>query len=298
VSTRRWARGCNVLRLKPPPFAYHRPEHPDAVDDLLAEHGDEAKILAGGQSLLPILNMRLSSPARLIDINGLADQPTEPVLDDGVLRFAPLVRQGAVERWSRLADTAPLLRQALAFTAHPAIRNRGTLAGSVAHADPSAELPAALLALDGEVRCRSAEGTRTIPAREFFVGALETARRPTEWVDEVSVPVADEGSGYAVEEFARRHGDYAICGVMAVGRRLADGVAVALVHFGIADVPVRTDLGLLDSDVREEALTGVVGELLCDVEWAGDLHASARYRRRLAEVLGARAAVRAVGDAA
>jgi carbon-monoxide dehydrogenase medium subunit len=284
--------------LKPPPFAYHRPESADEIDRLLAEHGDEAKILAGGQSLLPILNMRLSAPAHLIDINRLAGQPGEPVLDDGVLRFAPLVRQGAVERWPRLGETAPLIGQALSFTAHPAIRNRGTLVGSVAHADPSAELPAAVLALDGEVRCRSAEGTRTVPAREFFVGALETARRPEEWVDEVSVPVAAQSTGYAVEEFARRHGDYAICGVMAVGRRLADGVAVALVHFGIADVPVKTDLGLLDSDVQEEALTGVVGELLGDVEWAGDLHASARYRRRLAEVLGARAAVRAVGESA
>jgi aerobic carbon-monoxide dehydrogenase medium subunit len=284
--------------LKPPPFAYHRPETPEEVDRLLAEHGDEAKILAGGQSLLPILNMRLSAPAHLIDINRLAGQPGEPVLDEGVLRFAPLVRQGDVERWPQLGETAPLIGQALSFTAHPAIRNRGTLVGSVAHADPSAELPAALLALDGEVRCRSADGTRTVPAREFFVGALETARRPHEWLDEVSAPVAGEGTGYAVEEFARRHGDYAICGVMAVARRLADGVTVQLVHFGIADVPVRTDLGLLDSDVEEEALTGVVGDLLGEVEWAGDLHASARYRRRLAEVLGARAAVRAVAEAA
>jgi CO/xanthine dehydrogenase FAD-binding subunit len=282
--------------VKPPPFAYHRPETPEEVDRLLAEHGDEAKILAGGQSLLPILNMRLSAPAHLIDINRLADQPTEPALDDGVLRFAPLVRQSAVERWPELAATSPLIAQALAFTAHPAIRNRGTLVGSVAHADPSAELPAAVLALDGEVRCRSADGTRTLPAREFLLGALETARRPEEWVDEVSVPVAEAGAGYAVEEFARRRGDYAICGVMAVARRLADGVTVQLVHFGIADTPVRTDLGLLDTDVTEDALTGVVGEVLAGVDWAGDLHASARYRRRLAEVLGARAAVRAVEE--
>src|SRR4051812_11847627 len=172
--------------------------------------------------------MRLSAPAHLIDITRLAGQPGEPVLDDGVLRFAALVRQGDVERWPQLGSTAPLIGQALSFTAHPAIRNRGTLVGSVAHADPSAELPAALLALDGEVRCRSAGGTRTVPAREFFVGALETARRPQEWLDEVSMPVAGEGTGYAVEEFARRHGDYAICGVMAVARRLADGVTVRL----------------------------------------------------------------------
>jgi carbon-monoxide dehydrogenase medium subunit len=263
--------------LKPPPFAYHRPETPEEVDRLLAEHGDEAKILAGGQSLLPILNMRLSSPAHLIDINRLADQPGEPALDDGVLRFAPLVRQGAVERWPQLAERAPLIGQALAFTAHPAIRNRGTLVGSVAHADPSAELPAAVLALDGEVRCRSAEGARTVPAREFFVGPLETTLRATEWVDEVSVPA--HARRCVVEEFARRHGDYAICGVMAVAR---DG-GIRLVHFGIADTPVITELDE-PGDVRAR-----VRDALADVEVGEDLHATERYRRHLAEELAARA---------
>jgi carbon-monoxide dehydrogenase medium subunit len=266
--------------LKPPPFAYHRPETPEEVDRLLAEHGDEAKILAGGQSLLPILNMRLSAPAHLIDINRLADQPGEPALEDGVVRFAPLVRQGAVERWPELAQTAPLIGGALAFTAHPAIRNRGTLVGSVAHADPSAELPAAVLALDGEVRCRSAAGARTVPAREFFIGALETARRPEEWVDEVCVPA--QARPCAVEEFARRHGDYAICGVMAVAR---DGGGIRLVHFGIADTPVVTDLDE-PGDVPAR-----VHDALADVEVAEDLHATEPYRRHLAEVL----AVRAVG---
>src|SRR3954471_12604049 len=121
--------------MKPPPFAYHRPETREAVDRLLAEHGDEAKILAGGQSLIPILNMRLSAPAHLIDINGLADEPAEPVLDGDVVRFSPLVRQGAVERWAQLAAHAPLVAEALSYTAHAAIRNRGTVVGSVAHAD-------------------------------------------------------------------------------------------------------------------------------------------------------------------
>jgi carbon-monoxide dehydrogenase medium subunit len=269
--------------LKPPPFAYHRPETPEEVDRLLAEHGDEAKILAGGQSLLPILNMRLSAPAHLIDINRLAGQPGEPALEAGVLRFAPLVRQGAVERWAGLAEHAPLIGRALAFTAHPAIRNRGTLVGSVAHADPSAELPAAVLALDGEVRCRSADGTRTVPAREFFVGALETARRPEEWVDEVSVPAGPRPC--AVEEFARRHGDYAICGVMAVAR--PDG-GIRLVHFGIADTPVITELDD-PADVRERVRDALMG-----VEVAEDLHATERYRRHLAEVLAARAVARVV----
>jgi CO/xanthine dehydrogenase FAD-binding subunit len=265
--------------LKPPPFAYHRPESREEVDRLLAEHGDEAKILAGGQSLIPILNMRLSAPARLIDINGLRDEPSEPVVENGAVHFGPLVRQAAAERWPQLASHAPAIGQALAYTAHPAIRSRGTVAGSVAHADPSAELPAALLALDGEVRCRSVDGTRTIAARELFVGALETALRPTEWVDRVSVPAARAGTGYAVEEFARRHGDYAICGVVAAAR----GGAVTLVHFGIGEVPHRTEL----EDVAD------LDDALAGVEFSADLHATAEYRRHLARVLGERAAARA-----
>jgi CO/xanthine dehydrogenase FAD-binding subunit len=265
--------------MKPPPFAYHRPDSRAAVDALLADHGDEAKILAGGQSLIPILNMRLSAPARLIDINGLAGEPDAPVRDGGVLRFSPLVRHASAERgWH------PLLDQAMAYVGHPAIRSRGTVVGSIAHADPAAELPAVLLALDGAVRCRSAAGTRTIPAREFFLGALETALGPGEWVEEISVPAAADGSGYAVEEFARRHGDYAICGVMAVARP----GSVRLVHFGVASLPVVTDL----EDV--EALP----DALDDVEMTDDLHGSARYRRHLAEVLGARAAERALKEAA
>jgi CO/xanthine dehydrogenase FAD-binding subunit len=269
--------------LKPPPFAYHRPETREEVDRLLAEHGEEAKILAGGQSLIPILNMRLSAPAHLIDINGLAGEPSEPVAENGVIRFSPLVRQGAAERWPQLAAHAPLIAEALSYTAHPAIRNRGTVVGSVAHADPSAELPAAVLALDGEMKVRSAEGTRTIPAREFFVGALETALRPGEWVEEVSVPARP--AGCAVEEFARRHGDYAICGVRAVAR---DGV-LRLVHFGIADTPLVTELDETEGDVR-----GRIREALAGVELGDDLHGTERYRRHLAEELGARAAARAV----
>ncbi|HEX5618694.1 MAG TPA: FAD binding domain-containing protein [Solirubrobacteraceae bacterium] len=264
--------------MKPPPFAYHRPDSREAVDRLLADLGGEGKILAGGQSLIPILNMRLSSPAHLIDINGLADEPREPIRDDGVVRFGPLVRHADAEHGAH-----PLLDAAMEFVGHPAIRSRGTVVGSVAHADPAAEMPAALLALDGEVRCRSARGTRTVPARDFFVGALECCLLPDEWAEEVSIPAAPDGTGYAVEEFARRHGDYAICGVMAAAR--AD--SVRLVHFGIASLPIVTDVPA-DEDVRER-----VRDALTDVEIADDLHGTERYRRHLAEVLGERAAARA-----
>jgi CO/xanthine dehydrogenase FAD-binding subunit len=264
--------------MKPPPFAYHRPDSRAAVDRLLAEHGDEAKILAGGQSLIPILNMRLGAPDRLIDINGLEDEPTEPVLDDGVIRFGPLVRHATAERTPH-----PLIAEALSYVGHPAIRSRGTIAGSIAHADPAAELPAALLALDGEVRCRGADGVRTVRAREFFLGALETALGPGEWVEEVSVPAPPDGSSYAVEELARRHGDFAICGVMAAAR----GGSVRLVHFGVAALPVTTEIEA-GADVAAR-----VREALVEVDVTDDLHGTAAYRRRLAEVLGARAADRA-----
>jgi CO/xanthine dehydrogenase FAD-binding subunit len=264
--------------LKPPPFAYHRPESREAVDRLLAELGDEAKILAGGQSLIPILNMRLSSPAHLIDINGLAGEPHEPVRDDGAVRFGPLVRHADAEHGAH-----PLLDAAMEFVGHPAIRSRGTVVGSVAHADPAAEMPAALLALDGAVRLRCGRGSRTLSAQEFFVGALENACGGDEWVEEVSVPEALHGTGYAVEEFARRHGDYAICGVMAA----ASADSVRLVHFGLASLPIVTDVAA-DDDVRAR-----VREALADVDVADDLHGTARYRRHLAEVLGERAAARA-----
>jgi aerobic carbon-monoxide dehydrogenase medium subunit len=265
--------------MKPPPFAYHRPDSREAVDRLLAEHGDEAKILAGGQSLIPILNMRLAAPARLIDINGLQDEPREPVLEDGRVRFAPLVRHAEAERGCH-----PLIDEAMTYVGHPAIRSRGTVVGSIAHADPAAELPAALLALEGEVRCRKASGTRTLPARDFFLGALENALEPGEWVEEVSVPAAGEGEGFAVEEFARRHGDYAICGVMAAARP----GRVRLVHFGVGPLPITTDLQSND-DVRE-ALAGA--------EMTDDLHGSEPYRRHLAITLGERAARRALERAA
>ena len=260
--------------MKPPPFAYHRPETRAEVDRLLAELGDEAKILAGGQSLIPIMNMRLSAPAHLIDINGLGDEPAEAVEEGGVVRFGPLVRHADAERSSH-----PLIRAALAYVGHPAIRSRGTVVGSVAHADPAAELPAVLLALDGEVQARSAEGVRTIPAREFFLGALENALTPTEWAEEVRVPAAEDGDGFAVQEFARRHGDYAICGVMAARR----GETTRLVHFGIGPLPVVTDVNA-DEDVRER-----VRAAMDEVDVADDLHGSAAYRRHLADVLAVRA---------
>ena len=258
--------------MKPAPFAYHRPGTREEVDGLLAELGPEAKLLAGGQSLIPILNMRLAAPAHLVDLNFLRDEPAEPVLDGGALVFGPLVRQRAAERSPLVADHLPLLHEVLQHVAHPAIRSRGTVVGSIAHADPAAELPALFVLLEGEARVRGAGGRRTVPAGELFASHLETTLRPGEWIEEVRLPLH---AGGAFEEFARRHGDYALCGVAA----LATGGDVALSFVGMGPTPVR--------------YVGDVREAVARLEPEDDIHATAGYRRHLAEQLGERVARRA-----
>jgi carbon-monoxide dehydrogenase medium subunit len=282
--------------VKPAPFAYHRPERREEVDSLLAELGDEAKVLAGGQSLIPLLNMRLCAAGHLVDLNGLCDEPSKPEEDGGWLCFGPLVRQAAAERSPLVARRAPLVREALGHVAHPAIRTRGTVAGSVAHADPAGELPAAVVLLGGEVHLRSARGRRAVPAAEFVLGELETAAEADEWVEEVRVPAAAEGAGYAMEELSRRHGDYALCGVAAAAEP-ADGgpPRLALAYLGMGARPERLELppGTEDADLPE-----VVGALVRGrLDPGDDLHASREYRLRLGAGLGARAARRALGAA-
>jgi aerobic carbon-monoxide dehydrogenase medium subunit len=259
--------------VKPAPFAYHRPSTREEVDGLLAELGADAKVLAGGQSLIPILNMRLAAPAHIVDLNFLRDEPAEPVQDGGALVFGPLVRQRAAERSPRVAEKLPLLAEVLEHVAHPAIRSRGTVVGSIAHADPAAELPALFALLEGEARVRRAGGTRTVPAGELFVAHLETSLEPGEWIDEVRLPAHPGG---AFEEFARRHGDYALCGVAA----LATGGGLALSFVGMGPVPLR--------------LTGEVADAVARLEPEDDIHATARYRLHLARRLGERVARRAL----
>jgi aerobic carbon-monoxide dehydrogenase medium subunit len=260
--------------VKPAPFAYHRPSSRDEVDGLLAEFGGEAKLLAGGQSLVPILNMRLAAPAHVIDLNFLRDEPAEPVLDEGMLAFGPLVRQRAAERSPLVGEHLPLLAEVLQYVAHPAIRSRGTVAGSVAHADPAAELPALLVLLEGTVRVRGEDARREVGAGELFAGHLETTLRPGEWIEEVRLPAHDGG---AFDEFARRQGDYALCGVAALA---VDG-GVALSFVGMGAVP-------------ERHVVAEAREAVAALEPEDDIHATADYRRWLAERLGERAARRAL----
>jgi carbon-monoxide dehydrogenase medium subunit len=280
--------------VKPAPFTYHRPRSRPEVDRLLDELGDEAKILAGGQSLIPILNMRLAAPEHLIDINRLDGEASAPVSDGGEIVVGPLVRHEALEHSALIAERVPLLRDTMRHVAHPPIRTRGTVVGSIAHADPAAELPAALVLLEGEARVRSARGTRSIPARELFTSQLETSLAPGEWIEEVRFP-GERADGHAVEEFARRHGDYAVCGVLATARRTTNGAAVALTFISMGAVPLRIELpelapGEIEGPQMADAVAAAVGEHL---EPEADLHATVAYRIALAERLGARAARRA-----
>jgi aerobic carbon-monoxide dehydrogenase medium subunit len=278
--------------VKPAPFTYHRPDSRDEVDALLAELGDDGKILAGGQSLIPILNMRLASPAHVIDINHLDDEPSDVEIDDGALRLGPLVRQETALRSESVAELVPLMAEAMRYVAHPPIRTRGTVVGSIAHADPAAELPAVLVVLGGEVVARSRASARTIPASQFFVGPLENSLGADEWVSEVRFPARDRSAGYAFEEFARRRGDYALCGVAASVRRAGDGrIELAMSYLGVADAPVRLTSGPVEGKDLDDAIEELVSDQL---DPPGDIHASPEFRAHLARRLAKQAAQRAL----
>jgi carbon-monoxide dehydrogenase medium subunit len=280
--------------VKPARFIYHRPDSRPEVDRLLDEL-DDAKILAGGQSLIPILNMRLAAPAHLIDINRLEGEAAEPVAADGAVVVGPLVRHEALEHSSLVAERLPILRETMRFVAHPPIRTRGTVVGSIAHADPAAELPAAFSLLAGEAHARSVRGTRVIPADALFTSQLETSLEPGEWIEEVRFPTDQPVDGYAVEEFSRRHGDYAVCGVLATAGRTGDGAAVALSFISMGTVPVRIQLpDMAAGEIAGAALADAVVAAVRDrLEPDADLHATVEYRTALAERLGTRAARRA-----
>lgn len=281
--------------MRPAPFAYHRPATRTEVDDLLARHGAGAKVLAGGQSLVPILNMRLAAYERLIDINHLQDEPSAPDATRGFVSFGPLVRQQEAERSSLVAEHAPLIAEVMKHIAHPAIRSRGTVVGSVAHADPAAELPIALVLAGGEVTARRQGETRVVAARELFTGPLATSLREGEWVEEVRVPSAPAGSGWAFDEFAQRSGDYALCGAAARADSVDGSFAIAVSWLGMDDVPRSTELGVFSpDDVAGAPLEEGIAEAVANLEAGDDIHASAAYRAWLARRLGVRAVRRAV----
>jgi aerobic carbon-monoxide dehydrogenase medium subunit len=277
--------------VKPAAFAYVRAASLDQAFDLLAAHGDEARLLAGGQSLIATLNLRLSTPAMLIDINGLTELSGISI-ENGALRIGALTRQRAVEDSAAVADHAPLLKRAIPHIAHPAIRNRGTVGGSLAYADPAAELPACALALGAEIELEGSGGQRRIAATDFFLGLYETALGPAELVSALIVPKAGPEERSAFAELARRHGDYALAGLAARARVANDALSeVRLVFFGVGTKPViAPGAGAALEGRRPDpaAIEAAQAALADDLDPTGDLHASAAMKMQLARVLTGR----------
>lgn len=286
--------------MKPPPFLYACPDTLDEALALLAEHGDEAKVLAGGQSLVPLLSFRLARPTVLVDINRVAGLDRIDVTD-GEVRFGSTVRERAAERSADVGAHAPMVAAALPFIGHEAIRTRGTIGGSIAHADPAAELPAVALAMDAELVATSASGgERAIPAADFFQGFFTTALEPEEILTEVRIPRMPAATGVAVEEMARRHGDFAMVGAV-VALTVADGsiAAARVALLNVSDAPVRAreaEEALVGASPTDETFRAAADLAVRDLEPASDLHATGDYRRRVAATLIRRALTRATAE--
>jgi aerobic carbon-monoxide dehydrogenase medium subunit len=289
--------------MKPPAFEYHRPGTVAEALAVLAEVGHDGKVLAGGQSLVPLLNMRLAAPRHLVDVNWLAELD-EVGVDDQAVRVGALARHARVEHDRAAVEAVPLLGQAIGDIAHTSVRNRGTVVGSLVHADPAAELPAVLVLLGGTMELARAGdgGRRRVAAADFFLGPLTSAVQPGELATAAVFPRPPAGAGSAWVEVARRHGDYALCGVGALVR-LDQGLRIeaaraALISVGPVPVPVDlTDaLGGRPHDAADWATAGRLAAEAVDPE--DDIHASAAYRRHLAGVLTARAAREAAAHAA
>ena len=288
--------------MKPPIFDYVAAEGREQALEVLREHGDDAKVLAGGQSLVPLMSFRLAKPALLLDINRLEGLGAIEV-SDGRVRIGALTRQCELLTNPLIAEHCPLVRAATEFIGHPAIRNRGTVGGSVAHADPAAELPILLQALDAEIEVCSAGTQRTIPADDFFMGLLMTGMSPDELLTGISFPLPGKGSGWGFYEVARRHGDFALVAAAALvtldDRGAAADVAVAL--GGIGDRPLRVSAAedaLKGHPPTPEAIEAASHLVDGSVTPVGDIHASEAYRAHLGRVLTKRALRDAVERAA
>ncbi len=272
--------------MKPRPFDYARPDSIEEALALLSEHGDEARVLAGGQTLIAMLNLRVVEPAILVDITRIAELDLIREID-GRIEVGAAVTQNRLLAWSALPRTLPLLAAALPFVGHFQTRNKGTVCGSIAHADPASEIPLALALLDGEVVLRSRRGTRVLAAGDFQQGMLTTAREPDELITAVRFPIVQ--GGVAFREVARRHGDFAIVAVAA----LADGGNG--IRLGVAGMAERPAVRRVPS---EDALQDAIERLAWELEGYEDIHASARMRRDLLRRIGPVVAQEAVRCAA
>jgi len=287
--------------VKPAPFDYHAPETVDGCLDVLAEFGDEAKVLAGGQSLVPLLALRLARPAHLVDVNRVGALATVR-RDDGVLVVGATTRHVTLERDPGIGAAVPLLRRAAAHIGHVQIRNRGTVGGSLAHGDPAAELPSVARVLDAEFEVVSVRGTRRIAARDFFETVFTTALEPDELLVAIRFPMWAPGAGFAVTEVSRRNGDFALVGAM-VGVELDGGrigrVAIGLT--GMGRVPERAaavEASLVGAEVAGLALDEIGAAAVRDLDPSDDVHATARYRKQVGAALVGRALARALEEAA
>ncbi len=279
--------------MKPAPFTWHAPRSVAEAVATLAEVGHDGKVLAGGQSLVPVLAMRLAEPAHLIDINRIADLDGIEVTAEGV-RIGALVRHAQLLRHREANARQPLLGQALEYVAHATIRNRGTTVGSLAHADPSGEMTTILAITGGSVTAASVRGERTIPAADFFLGPLESSLQPDELAVSAFFPALPDGSGTAFVEMARRHGDYALAGVAAMVTPSADDATAPGVRCGllsVSETPMVLDL----TEQWAEGPDAAAAAVRDAIDPEDDIHASGEYRRRLAGVLAVRAITQAAG---
>ncbi|HVV63118.1 MAG TPA: xanthine dehydrogenase family protein subunit M [Pseudolabrys sp.] len=271
--------------MKPAPFTYRKARSLDEAIALLGEHKD-ARLLAGGQSLIATLNMRLSAPSMLVDINGL-DTLSGIARKEGAIEIGALTRHVQAERSDAIAQHAPLIARAMPQIGHPAIRNRGTIGGSIAFADPAAELPACLLALGGEVDVAGPKGKRTVKAEDFFRGLFETALGPQDVLTAIRVPAANAQTRVGFAELARRHGDYAIVGLAACARADGKGLTdVQLAYFGVGATPIRArkaEAALTGGTIDDKRLDAAIAAL--ELDPPDDVQATGATKRHLAGVL-------------
>lgn len=294
--------------MKPAPFEYRAPESLAAALELLRQHGAEAKLLAGGQSLIPVMSFRLAQPAMLVDLNRIPDLDFVRRGEGGTLRLGALTRISRLERAAEVAAGSPLLAEAIPFVAHPQIRNRSTLGGTLSHADPAAEIPAVCLAQEGRFRLARQGGERWVAAADFFLGLFQTALQPDEILVEVELPAPAPGAGTAFQEVARRHGDYAMAGVAACVELGDDGTIARarLVYLSVADRPLAAEAaaGLLVGEAPSAELFAAAAHQAAETEIdpAGTIHATPAFTRHLVGALTRRvlavAAERAGGGAA
>jgi carbon-monoxide dehydrogenase medium subunit len=286
--------------MKPAPFVFHRASSLDDALSLLQRHPD-AKPLAGGQSLIPAMNFRLAQPSALVDLNHVAELSGITVTAHGAVYIGAMTRHVSVERSQVVDRHSPLLAEAMPHVAHPQIRSRGTLGGSIAHADPSAELPAVMVALNATFILRSVASERRIKAAEFFTGLFATALSPGELMVGVEIPPRAPRGGSAFLEVARRHGDYALCGVAAEialdGAGKVESARVALLSVGDGPVLARATASLIGQKPTEGVILAVAEAVREEVDPPSDIHADAKYRRQLAAVLTRRALTLAVARA-